>query len=383
MPRLCVLPADPITASVRKGEIKARYFNPEDLFDEIHVVTTDASRVDESALGQMAGAARAVAHPLGPWHVLSANRNPYVGPYLRRLVRLVGEIRPDVIRCYTPVESGWLARAASRAARVPYVVSIHGNYDLDVRERLLVKRRLRGLAYFALTGLFVEPKVLRDAAYVICAYEFAAQYVRRVRRSHVEVVYNRVSLEHFRPAPRNGPFTVLFVGRCDEGKGQELLIAAMRDTPGELVLVGDGPTRLSLERLAASLGLRERVHFIPSVPHAEMPQLFARASCYASAIFYGGIQIPHLEAMASALPLVLARPVWEREPEQMADVALVVERSREAVAVALRRVAEDRGLADELAKRALARARELSGDRMERREREIYERVLSDSRRAA
>ena len=90
-----------------------------------------------------------------------------------------------------------------------------------------------------------------------------------------------------------------------------------------------------------------------------------------------------MEAMASGLPIVVTRPTWEREPEQLAGVAVVVERRPDDIAAALARLAEDRDHYADLAARSVRRAADLSGERMEAREREIYEAVLRRARRAA
>ncbi len=45
MTRLLAIPADPLAAYVHKGEVKERYFNPEDLFDEIDYMTLDEDEV--------------------------------------------------------------------------------------------------------------------------------------------------------------------------------------------------------------------------------------------------------------------------------------------------------------------------------------------------
>lgn len=378
--RLCVFPADPLAAYVRKGEVKPRYYNPDNLFDEVHFVTTDTGPVDPAALQILVGDAHPKLHALGEWSVLSLRQSPYVGPYPARVARMAREIRPDVVRGYTPVESGWLARVAARAAGVPYVVSVHGNFDLDIRTQLRHQRRWRGWAYFTATRWLVERPVLRDAARVMCVYEYAALYARAIRPVGVEVIYNRVDLSRFHAVPRDGPFTVLFIGRYEENKGHELLLRAIARGPYKLILVGDGRTKPAMERLAAELRLGERVEFIPSVSHAEIATLYERASCYANAIEYGGISIAQIEAMACGLPIVVARSPYDPAPEQVADVALMVDRTPEAVASALDRLATDRALADGLARRSLARAQELDGRQMERRERELYEAVLAAPR---
>ena len=44
--KLNVFPNDPLKSYLEKGEIKPRYFNPIDLFDEIHVTSLFESDVE-------------------------------------------------------------------------------------------------------------------------------------------------------------------------------------------------------------------------------------------------------------------------------------------------------------------------------------------------
>ena len=37
--KACIFPNDPIIAYLEKGEIKERYFNPNNIFDEIHIIS--------------------------------------------------------------------------------------------------------------------------------------------------------------------------------------------------------------------------------------------------------------------------------------------------------------------------------------------------------
>ena len=39
MKKLCVFPNDPLKSYFKKGEIKPRYFNPKNIFDEVHVIS--------------------------------------------------------------------------------------------------------------------------------------------------------------------------------------------------------------------------------------------------------------------------------------------------------------------------------------------------------
>lgn len=66
-----------------------------------------------------------------------------------------------------------------------------------------------------------------------------------------------------------------YVGRLVEAKGVHLLIEALSKLPAHvnLCITGEGPWRVKLEALAATLGVADRVTFQPLIPYASMPQL--------------------------------------------------------------------------------------------------------------
>jgi hypothetical protein len=53
--KLCVFSNDPIISYFNKGEIKPRYFNPGNIFDEIHIITFIDNDIDSSKVKILAG----------------------------------------------------------------------------------------------------------------------------------------------------------------------------------------------------------------------------------------------------------------------------------------------------------------------------------------
>jgi glycosyltransferase involved in cell wall biosynthesis len=111
-----------------------------------------------------------------------------------------------------------------------------------------------------------------------------------------------------------GP-VILFVGRLAEKKGVHYLLQAMtipelRRLSCHLVVVGDGPERMSLERLRLELKLDSMVHFIGSLDHVALPELYASADlfCAPSVVARSGdvdgLPTVILEASASGLPCI-------------------------------------------------------------------------------
>lgn len=64
-----------------------------------------------------------------------------------------------------------------------------------------------------------------------------------------------------------------------------------------MVIVGDGPERERLERLATDLGVREHVRFEGAVPHREVPKYLAAADIFLSFYDWSNVGNPLLEAM--------------------------------------------------------------------------------------
>ena len=79
-------------------------------------------------------------------------------------------------------------------------------------------------------------------------------------------------------------------------------LAGLQDQPWELDLVGEGPRVAETESLAASLGIRERVHFLGQ--HMDVDQILARAQVGLLVTNWEGFPLSILEAMRAGLPVV-------------------------------------------------------------------------------
>ncbi len=93
------------------------------------------------------------------------------------------------------------------------------------------------------------------------------------------------------------------VGRLAEQKGYDLLVRALPALPGAtLVLVGEGPARGELERLAAELGVRERLRITGWTPDPRSH--LAAFDVFALPSRWEGLPLGILEAMHAGLPVV-------------------------------------------------------------------------------
>ena len=98
---------------------------------------------------------------------------------------------------------------------------------------------------------------------------------------------------------------VLTVARLYKWKNIDVLIKLVPDLPLEskLVIVGDGPEEEYLKRLAAEVGVADRVVFVGRVPQAQVA-IPARSRCLCPQHRYEGLSHTILECMDVGIPVV-------------------------------------------------------------------------------
>jgi len=174
-----------------------------------------------------------------------------------------------------------------------------------------------------------------------------------------------------------GERLVISVGRLVYYKGFEYLIRAMARVNGKLLIVGDGPLRGDLQKLASELGIAEKIVFLGEIqnerviPYYHAAQIFALASVARSEAF-GIVQI---EAMASGLPVINTAldsgvPFVSLDGQTGLTVAPA---DADAMAAALKRLLDDADLRRTLGSAGIRRAQqEFSLDTMVRRTLHLY-----------
>jgi len=184
------------------------------------------------------------------------------------------------------------------------------------------------------------------------------------------------------------PFRIYYVGQLYPWKGADLLMESMRLLPGvELVIVGGLPPEPDLDRVrevARRLGLTERVHFRGFLPPPEVAEERKNADAFVIPLldsttarhFTSPLKL--FEAMASGRPIVASDLPSIREVLTHGDNALLVPAGDvEALAAAVRRLAEEPETGARLAARAMEHVRRYSWDERGRRLGAIVRRVAT------
>ena len=128
--KICIFPNDPILAYYKKGEIKERYYNPNNIFDEIHFITMIEKDIEVKKIQSIGGTAKIIIHSVGKINIKNRKK------HLSKIIELCRKISPDVIRTFNPYVEGWLAANCAQKLGKPFFVSLHTQYDYNRKNEL-------------------------------------------------------------------------------------------------------------------------------------------------------------------------------------------------------------------------------------------------------
>jgi len=372
--KLCVFPNDPLLAYYKKGEIKPRYFNPKNIFDEVHVISLFDTDIEEEKVKTVAGTAIFKIHVTGKVNLLNKNLKK------KKIIKLIKTINPDVIRSYNPLLQGWMAAQIKKEFNIPLIISLHGDYDRD--RRYFAKKNKDYKTYFKLlySKKTLEPFSLKNADEVIIIYEFLRKYAKKMGAKNINLIHNRIDLSQFMiqkiPVFKESKPIIICVGRLIKEKNQECIIKAVKDLDVILLIIGDGLEYENLVKLVHDLDIEEKVRFERSIPHEKIQEYYLSSDIFALPIKYGGFAIPAIEAAASGLPVILPKQKFDPNPDIISDFALLVENNPDSFKEAIQKVLSDNEIRKNLISKGLEIAKKINSDVMEEKEKDLYLKLL-------
>jgi teichuronic acid biosynthesis glycosyltransferase TuaC len=145
----------------------------------------------------------------------------------------------------------------------------------------------------------------------------------------------RAALRTSLSVPADGPLLVC-VGALIPRKGQGLVIEALPALPhARLAIIGAGEDLAPLEILASDLGVADRVHFLGSLPHAEIARFVQAADVAVLPSSSEGLANAWIEALACGTPLVITDVGGAREVVWSDDGGRIVTREPHAISAAV------------------------------------------------
>jgi teichuronic acid biosynthesis glycosyltransferase TuaC len=281
---------------------------------------------------------RYVRYVSPPRRLSYAQWGAWAAPALRRALRR--EAPFDLIHAHNAVPAADAARRLSLAP--PLVVSVHGGDVLWTTSRVP-----RGASTVERCFASARLVLANSAGIERLASEHGARETR--------VVHLGTDL----PPPSTASATPLIasVGHLVARKRHDDVLRALVSVPAARYLViGDGPQREPLERLARELGVADRVEFAGQLDPAAALARSRQAWCFVMPSTEEAFGVAYIEAMAAGIPAIGCR--GEPGPEEIAaagpGIVLVTPRSPRELAEVIRPLLADDSRRSELGSGARA-----------------------------
>lgn len=297
---------------------------------------------------------------------------------LRGAVRWLRDLRPDVVHTYQ-CRPGIFGTIAARLAGVPVIIVSKRSFDKQGRWLESLWRCTNRMASAVLVNseaLAREAKAEGDPAKVV-------------------MIPCGVDTEHFFPQDSRAARELLglgadrlvvgSVGRMIARKGHRYLLEAAarlikESLDFDVVLVGDGPERKALVRMARHLGLEQRVRFLGDRP--DVRACLAAMDVFVLPSLHEGMSNALLEAMAMGKAVVASDGAGNEEVVTDGVSGLVVKAAdADVLAAGLKLLIHDSSLRERLGRGAREHVEaRFSRAAMVERFGELYETLVGRSR---
>jgi len=225
-----------------------------------------------------------------------------------RTARLLRRLNPDIIHLHHCGSGFLLALLARLLTRAAVITTVHSNYTR-------YRRRQKGM-------LLLVYK-LSDA--IVCNSQNTLDAIGPIRRrffphTPAVVIHNGVNLPflsqtYLRPpsAPQSdAPYRIGTIGRLVPAKDHPTLLKAFvrfqQYVPrSQLVLVGDGPWREKLQRLARAWHIDQKVTFCGALPRSRTYEQLTRFDLFVMSSRWEGFGNAMVEAMLTRVPVLASR----------------------------------------------------------------------------
>lgn len=299
------------------------------------------------------------------------------------VLKTIRRERIDLIHSHWIIPQGFVGAMVHLCTRIPHVTSIHGTDIHIIHKYSIMKPFIKFIAHFSNAITANSNHTFR-----LIQKNIGAQ------NKFIRIIPMGIDIQEYagdKPFKNGELKTVLFVGRLIAWKGISNLIKAikivqLKNSPVELIIIGEGPKKFELESLANELSISSNIHFYGNITREKLYQSYKSADILVlpSTIVDGqteGLGVVLLEAMASGVPVIGSNTGGITDIiEDGVNGLLVPADEPQALADAIIRILENSDLAERFRKAGLETVRErFTWDVITDQFVKVYQEILKES----
>lgn len=287
-------------------------------------------------------------------HVLKKRRG--IDPVLPfRMIRCIGNIKPDVINSHLWVANAW-TRIALFANSIPIVATEHSRDDWKPGIYRWIDRRLSLRTYKLVTvsedtADFYREKIhIKDRLITIIPNGVDTRIYATGSGESLRKAWLGKSVEK----PLNSAFLIGTVGRLVPAKNHRRLVdaiallcqdEAVKDINIRVIIVGEGPERSNIQKYIDQKNLSDKIALVG--PRHDIPDVLKALDIFVLSSDREGHPLTSLEAQAAGTPVVLTDAGGSGETIARSNGesgGALVTQDAAAIAIAIRQMLLDREL---------------------------------------
>lgn len=293
-------------------------------------------------------------------------------PVARALDRLYARWPFQLLHAHSITPPGYAAAHWARRRPVALAVSTHGPDVISVHARSRWAGHATAAAFDRADVVLANSRWAAERCQAIAGHPLPTEVVHLGAELPAEVPERRARA------------TIVTVAHLEPRKRHVVVLHALAALPEarrpDYLIIGEGPARRQIERVARELGVAERVQMTGQLEHQRALGELARCHLFVMPSVEEPFGVAYVEAMAAGLPAIGLR--GEGGPEDIAaageGIVLVPRDDHRALAAAIDAELSDPGRL--AARGAAARetvAREFTWERCGRRTVEVYARAIT------
>ena len=215
----------------------------------------------------------------------------------------------DILHAKQEYPQGFIGALASKRLGVPLYTTVQN--PLAYKEELVFSGP-KILSWLSQLLIPMVKYTLKNSVVVAAVSNYSLVNCQKMGAKNCVLIPNGVDTQLFFPEAKDasvGSPHIVTTSTLIPRNGIETLIRAfglLLEGVGNarLTIAGEGPLERELKELARELGIEDKVRFLATLPHEEVPELLHSADLFVRPSIYEGFGMSFIEAMACGVPVV-------------------------------------------------------------------------------
>ena len=238
------------------------------------------------------------------WFFASSGKRMYYG--MRNLVtKIYQEFQFDLIHAHVALPDGFSAMMLSEICNRPFIVTVHGE---DLRITLYRSKGCKNALYDVFKNakrvITVSNKLKKIAKANIGFIEKIMVIGNGVFVNNLTHDTNKIKTKNYLNQKNIFSVSNLITSKGIDFNLQAVALLIDKYPDLKYQIIGDGPEKDCLKKLAVDLGINDRVEFLGRLAHKEVIKYMAKADIFSLPSWNEGFGVVYIEAMSQGRPVI-------------------------------------------------------------------------------